>query len=88
MSPVKDQNPSIVTHTPTFTGAGNHMTGNREAFFKLDTSISSTVMFGDNSAVHIQGRGTILFACKTGEHRALTDIYYIPKLRSNNVCLV
>ena len=63
------------------------MTGNREAFSELDTSITGTVKFGDNSAVHIQGHGTILFACKTGEHHALTDVYYIPKLCSNIVSL-
>ena len=37
--------------------------------------------------VNIKGRGTILFACADGEHRALTDVYYIPQLRSNIVSL-
>jgi hypothetical protein len=44
------------------------MMGNREAFSKFDTNIVSTVKFGDNSVLHIEGSGTILFACKTSEH--------------------
>ncbi|WVZ95085.1 LOW QUALITY PROTEIN: hypothetical protein U9M48_040890 [Paspalum notatum var. saurae] len=33
------------------------------------------------------GRGTILFSCSNGGHRALTGGYYIPRLRSNIVSL-
>jgi hypothetical protein len=69
------------------TGASNHMTGNRAAFTELDTNVTGSVKFGDNSAVSIEGRGTILFACKSGEHRALTGVYYIPQLRSNIISL-
>ena len=69
------------------TGASNHMTGNRAAFSELDTGVVGTVKFGDNSGVDIQGRGTVVFQCKNGEHKALTDVYYIPKLRSNIVSI-
>jgi hypothetical protein len=69
------------------TGASNHMTGNRAAFTELDTNVTGSVKFGNNSAVSIEGRGTILFACKSGEHRALTGVYYIPQLRSNIISL-
>jgi hypothetical protein len=69
------------------TGASNHMTRNREAFSELDTGIVSTVKFGDNSGVDIRGRGTIVFQCKAGEHKALTDVYYIPRLRSNIISI-
>ncbi|WVZ81049.1 LOW QUALITY PROTEIN: hypothetical protein U9M48_028476 [Paspalum notatum var. saurae] len=57
-------------------GASNHMTGRRGAFSKLDSSITGT--FGDNSVVDIAGKGTILFSCSNGGHRALTGVYYIP----------
>ena len=63
------------------------MTGNRAAFSELDTGVVGTVKFGDNSGVDIQGRGTVVFQCKNGEHKALTDLYYIPKLRSNIVSI-
>ena len=63
------------------------MTGNREAFSELDTGVVGTVKFGDNSGVDIRGRGTVVFQCKAGEHKALTVVYYIPKLRSNIVSI-
>ena len=63
------------------------MTGNLAAFSELDTGVVGTVMFGDNSGVDIRGRGTVVFQCKAGEHKALTDVYYIPKLRSNIVSI-
>ena len=69
------------------TSASNHITGNRAAFSELDTGVVGTVKFGDNSGIDIQGRGTVMFQCKNGEHKALTDVYYIPKLRSNIVSI-
>ncbi|WVZ53904.1 hypothetical protein U9M48_004791 [Paspalum notatum var. saurae] len=54
------------------TGATNHMTGARAAFSELDTSVCGSVKFGDGSVVEIEGRGTVIFACKNGEHRAMT----------------
>jgi len=69
------------------TGASNHMTGNRAAFSELDTGVVGTVKFGDNSGVDIRGRGTVVLQCKAGEHKALTDVYYIPKLWSNIVSI-
>lgn len=50
------------------TGATNHMTGMRSAFTELDSGIRGSVRFGDGSVVAIEGRGTILFKCKGGEH--------------------
>ena len=37
--------------------------------------------------VEIQGRGTIVFQGKYGDQWVLSDVYYIPKLRSNLVSL-
>jgi len=58
------------------TGASNHMTENRAAFSELDTGVIGTVKFGDNSGVDIQGRGTVVFQCKNGEHKALTCVLH------------
>jgi hypothetical protein len=68
-------------------GASNHMTGCRAAFSELDEKHAGSVRFGDGSQVQIRGRGTVLFRCKNGEHRALTNVYYILKLRSSIVSL-
>jgi hypothetical protein len=64
-------------------GATNHMTGAREAFSDLDTGVWGTVQFGDGSMVRIEGYRAIIFSTKSGEHRAFTGIYFIPKLKTN-----
>jgi hypothetical protein len=63
------------------------MTGTKEAFTVLDESVHGTVKFGDGSLVIIRGRGSVLFKCQNGEHRVLTEVYYIPDLRSNIISL-
>ena len=68
-------------------GASNHMTGSKDSFSELDGDVTGTVKFGDGSRVAIQGRGTIIFRCQNGEHRALTDVYYIPQLRSSIISI-
>jgi hypothetical protein len=69
------------------TGATNHMIGAWGAFSELDSDICGTVRFDDGSIIEIEGRGTILFTCKSGEHRALTGVYYIPRLTTNILSL-
>ena len=59
------------------------MTGSKAAFSELDDDVTGTMKFGAGSRVTIQGHGTIIFRCQNGEHRALTDVYYIPQLRSS-----
>ena len=44
-------------------GASNHMTGSKAAFFELDDDVTSTVKFGDGSRVAIRGHDTIIFRC-------------------------
>ena len=68
-------------------GASNHMTGSKAAFSELDGNVTGAVRFGDGSRVVIRGRGTIIFRCQNGEHRALTDVYYIPQLRSSIISI-
>ena len=69
------------------TGAMNHMTGSRRLFAELDTSVTGIVKFGDGSMVDIEGKGTVLFALKSGEHHRLDGVYYIPRLTTNIVSL-
>lgn len=64
-------------------GASNHMTGCRTAFSDIDTGITGNVQLGDGSVVRIEGRGTVLFSCKNGEHRTLANTYLIPRLAAN-----
>lgn len=64
-------------------GASNHMTGCRAAFSDLDGGITGNVRLGDGSVVRIEGCGTVLFGCKNGEHRTLSNCYYLPRLAAN-----
>jgi hypothetical protein len=68
-------------------GASNHMTGDVEKFKELDHAVLGRVRFGDDSTVEIQGKGIVVFQGKQGDHWILSDVYYIPKLRSNLISL-
>ena len=68
-------------------GTSNHMTGDMQKFRDLDRAIYGKVRFGNDSTIEIQGRGTIVFQGKYGDQWVLSDVYYIPKLRSNLVSL-
>jgi hypothetical protein len=59
------------------------MTGRREFFTELDSSVRGSVKFGDASGVEIKGVGSVIFTAKSGEHRLLTGVYYIPALRNS-----
>jgi transposase InsO family protein len=65
------------------TGASNHMTGSKAAFSSIDGGVTRSVRFGDDSVARIEGIGTVLLACKSGEHRALHHVYYLPRLTTN-----
>ena len=63
------------------------MMDSKASFSELDDDVTGTVNFSDGSRVAIQGRGTIIFRCQNGEHRTLTDVYYIPQLRSSIISI-
>jgi len=68
-------------------GATHHMPGRREFFSDLDTDVGGSVRFGDSSAVEIKVMGSVIFSTKSGEHRMLTGVYYIPALRNSIISL-
>ncbi|KAK1632622.1 hypothetical protein QYE76_006937 [Lolium multiflorum] len=68
-------------------GASNHMCGRREFFSELDPNVHGFVKLGDDTSVEIEGRGMILFNCKSREHLTLSEVYFIPKLCSSIVSL-
>ena len=68
-------------------GASNHMTGDKRYFSSMDNTITGKVRFGDDSRVDIMGKGTISFIDMNGEAMKMTDVYFIPDLRSNVISL-
>ncbi|KAG7594688.1 Zinc finger CCHC-type [Arabidopsis thaliana x Arabidopsis arenosa] len=65
--------------------ASNHMTGDRRYF--VDHSITGKVRFGDDSRIDIKGKGSILFIDRNEEQRKMSDVYFIPDLKSNIISL-
>src|SRR5688500_11588252 len=66
------------------TAASNGRAGRGGARASLDTSVHGTVRFGDGSLVEIEGIGSVVLQTKEG-HTVLTEVYYIPKIKSNIV---
>ena len=48
-------------------GASSRMPGCRGMFSMIDETVRGTVRFGDGSVVRIDGRGTVMFECLTGD---------------------
>nr|GEW57274.1 uncharacterized mitochondrial protein AtMg00810-like [Tanacetum cinerariifolium] len=63
------------------------MTGDKGKFRDLNMKVQGHVKFGNGSKVRIEGKGTIVFQCKNGEHRKLHEVYYIPDLCSNIISI-
>ncbi|GJV91851.1 zinc finger, CCHC-type containing protein, partial [Tanacetum coccineum] len=68
-------------------GASNHMTGVKSHFKDINESVSGRVRFGDGSYVQIKGRGSVLLGYKNQEQKIVSDVYYIPNLKSNILSL-
>jgi hypothetical protein len=69
------------------TRASNHMTGTRSMLTQLDQGVRGSVSFGDVSRVKIHGMGSVVMQDHSSGHKVLTDVYYIPEMKSNIVSL-
>jgi hypothetical protein len=52
-------------------------------FSELDRTVQGTVKFGDGSVVNICGKGTIILSGRHGEHKVLTGVYWISRLKNS-----
>ena len=62
------------------TGTTHHMTGQRDYFSDLASTVRGSIKFGDATAVEIKGARSVIF--KAGEHQLLTGVYYIQALQN------
>ncbi|XP_019430380.1 PREDICTED: uncharacterized protein LOC109337785 [Lupinus angustifolius] len=69
------------------TGCSNHMTGKKEWFTSLDETTKSKVKFADNSAVSVEGIGKIVIQRKDGKKAYISNVLYVPKMKSNLISL-
>lgn len=63
------------------------MTENLSFFSKLDKRVRGKVKFGDDSHIDIEGKGSIVFITRNGEQKVLSNVYFIPDLKSNIISL-
>jgi hypothetical protein len=69
------------------TGVANHMTGHDNVFSELDRAVQGTAKFRDGFVANICGKGTIIFFGPHGEHKALTGVYWIPRLKNSIISI-
>jgi len=64
-------------------GCSNHMTGNKDLFSSIDTSIQSEVKLGNDCKVTVSGKGVVPVYTKKNEKMNMYDVYFVPGLRCN-----
>lgn len=69
------------------TGCSTHMTGHREWFVNLDDTVRSKVKFADDSTLTAAGIGKVLIQRKDGLHSYISDVLYVPGMKSNLLSL-
>ncbi|KAL5757116.1 hypothetical protein ACOSQ2_021862 [Xanthoceras sorbifolium] len=68
-------------------GASNHMTGRKDLFTELDEKVHGEISFGDLSKIPVQGRGDVMIKQKNGDHAFISNVYYVPDMKTNILSL-
>lgn len=55
----------------------------RSMFIELDESIGGNVSFEDESKIVMKGKDNILIRLKNGKHQFISNIYFVPNMKSN-----
>ena len=65
------------------TGCSNHMSVSKSSFSHLNEDFHSTVSFGDFFTVKVMGKGDIKIKIKNGFLETISNILFVPSLKSN-----
>ncbi|KAE8683109.1 hypothetical protein F3Y22_tig00111215pilonHSYRG00067 [Hibiscus syriacus] len=68
-------------------GISNHMCRRKDMFVELDESVSGNVSFGDDSTIEVKGRDNILIRLKYERQQFISNVYYVPNMKSNILSL-
>ncbi|XP_022841983.1 uncharacterized protein LOC111365680 [Olea europaea var. sylvestris] len=69
------------------TCATNYLSANKELFSTINESVKGSIVFGDETKVLIKGKGDVLLRAKNGSYLLISQIYYVPTLKSNILSL-
>ena len=67
--------------------ANNHIIGRNEFFEELHEASYGTVSLGDGTKLSVIGKGKVVVTQKDGGTTLLTNVYYIPSMKSNILSL-
>lgn len=66
-----------------YSGCGNHMTGNKNLFVKLDMDATSQVTLGNGKKANVEGKGVIVVNRDSNDTKYIHDALYVPNLAYN-----
>ncbi|GAU26641.1 hypothetical protein TSUD_102510 [Trifolium subterraneum] len=64
-------------------GCSSHMTGRRDWFVSINKSMKSKVKFGNDSTLAAEGVGDVLIMRKDSKQSLISNVLYIPGMKSN-----
>jgi hypothetical protein len=59
------------------------MCGRKEIFVELKEGVFGNVSLGDSSKLAVEGRGKVRIFQKNGKEEFISDVYYVPTMKSN-----
>ena len=59
------------------------MCGKKELFVELTEEVHGKVNLGDSSKLSVGGKGKIKIYQKDGKNGYISDVYYVPNMKSN-----